>query len=153
MSNHPSSSSSQASIIAGLEYFSIVFTIAFALGAMRITLLVPQVGELVAVLMELPIILVVSWKTTKIIVQRRHLSNGVETRAIMGLVAFELLMVAELALSVMVFGKTAHEFATELVSSPPQIIGFCGQIVFGFFPMMENIISQHSQQQQRLKST
>eukprot|EP00957_Ditylum_brightwellii_P050886 3858940-Ditylum_brightwellii.AAC.1 len=127
-------------IIAGATYFSIVFAVAFLFGAIRVSLLVPRVGELMAVLIEIPIILIVSWKTMKATVRNQRISKDVRDRGIMGLVAFSLLMVAELTLSVVVFGKKASDFLEDVTSLAPQFIGLYGQVAYGLFPLLEERI-------------
>ena len=47
------------------------------------------------------------------------------------------LMLAELALSVLAFGKTPAEFVHELTSSPPHLLGLIGQILYGWMPFLE----------------
>lgn len=49
------------SALAGLAYFTLVFAAGFALGTARVLVLLPGVGETTAVLLELPLILTVSW--------------------------------------------------------------------------------------------
>ena len=46
---------------AGLAYFAVVFAIGFALGTLRILMLIPQFGELASVLAALPLMLFTSW--------------------------------------------------------------------------------------------
>ena len=55
----------------------------------------------------------------------------------MGSVAFGTLMVAEMILAVVAFGKTAGEFVQDLTSSKPHIIGLVGQVLYGLFPLIE----------------
>lgn len=54
----------------------------------------------------------------------------------MGSVAFGLLMMAEFLLAVQAFDKTLPEFAYELISSKPQMVGLAGQIVYALFPLV-----------------
>jgi hypothetical protein len=125
------------SALAGIAYFAIVFSVAFCFGAIRVSLLVPQVGALAAVLTELPLILVVSWKAVGWSVQKFDIPPIVINRTIMGVVAFLVLMGAELTLSVVASGKTASDFVSEIVSSTPQLIGLTGQVLYGLFPIIE----------------
>jgi hypothetical protein len=137
--------SSTSPIVAGLIYFCIVFGIAFVLGAVRVLVLVPRIGELYAVLIETPIILTISWMTMTWIVRLKQPQQQqcdtnvviVQNRIVTGLVAFFFLMIAEWLLSVVVFNKTTAEFLEELTSSRPQIIGLLGQVAYGLFPVME----------------
>ena len=48
-------------LTTGLRYFAGVFAVAFALGMVRTLWLVPRVGAIIAVAMEIPIILTFSW--------------------------------------------------------------------------------------------
>jgi hypothetical protein len=49
------------SLLTGAAYFVIVFAAAFALGALRVTFIVPAVGSVWATLLELPLTLAASW--------------------------------------------------------------------------------------------
>ena len=120
---------------ASIAYFAIVFGVAFFLGAFRIAILVPWIGELAAVCVEMPVILTVSWKATKWTVRSFNVSPyALMDRMLMGFLAFVWLMLAELALSVLAFGKTPAEFVHELTSSPPHLLGLIGQILYGWMP-------------------
>ena len=88
-------------------------------------------------LTELPLILVVSWRAVGWSVQKFDIPPRVTNRIIMGVVAFLVLMGAELTLSVVASGKTASEFVSEQLSSTPQLIGLTGQVLYGLFPIIE----------------
>jgi hypothetical protein len=129
-------------ISAGFIYFTIVFSIAFILGTIRVLVLVPQIGELCAVLTETPMILTVSWLTMRwiVITKQNHqpdITMVVQNRIVMGMAAFFFLMVAEWLLSVAVFNKTSPEFWKDLTSSPAKTIGLMCQVAYGLFPVME----------------
>ena len=87
-------------LVAGTTYFVIVFSAAIVLGTIRtIALRTGTVkSELVAVAIELPIVLNISWKISAWIVCNQHISFGSFDRSIMGLIAFCLLMSAEFLL-------------------------------------------------------
>ena len=55
---------------AGVLYFLGVFALGFILGAIRIFFLVPYSGPVVAVLVELPFILLVSWFFCRFLTRR-----------------------------------------------------------------------------------
>ena len=50
-----------ASLGAGLAYFAVVFAAGFVLGTLRVLVVAPHLGEIAAVVAELPIMLAVSW--------------------------------------------------------------------------------------------
>lgn len=121
---------------AGAIYFAIVFAAGFALGTVRVLFLIPQVGELLAVLLELPLMLGISWFASAKIIARFQVPPRIPARATMGAVAFALLMVAELTLSLTLFGSSINDFAQTL-TTPHGIIGLAGQILFGLMPVIQ----------------
>lgn len=125
-----------AAIRAGFVYFLIVFAIGFGLGAIRVGFIIPRIGELAATLAELPVMLALAWPLCRRIVHRFGVPPGVSARLAMGLVAFGLLMLAELALSVTLAGRTpAQHWA--LYHGLAAQIGLAGQIIFAAFPLMQ----------------
>lgn len=121
-------------ITAGVRYFAIVFAIAFALGTIRTIWLVPAVGATIAVLIELPIILIVSLVAARFIVRRTPtMTSGVALGA--GLIAFALLMAAEAALAVFAFGMGMMDWLDSLIRMPGPI-GLAGQILFALMPFI-----------------
>lgn len=122
---------------AGFFYFAVVFAAGFVLGTLRVLVVAPVFGEIGAVLIELPIILAISWFACSLIVQRLSVPPRVSDRALMGAGAFVLLMMAELALSVVIFGRSPAEFANSLATLPGAL-GLAGQIAFATFPLLQS---------------
>jgi hypothetical protein len=124
------------SIRAGLLYFVMVFSLGFLLGTVRVLVLIPRLGELVSTCIELPIILSAAWLASDWLITRLQVSSQWWTRLSMGLIAFGLLMAAELALSVWLVGNTVQEhFAA--YGTLPHAIGLAGQAVFALIPLIQ----------------
>lgn len=120
---------------AGLAYWAITFAIAFVLGTIRVLAIAPALGsETLAVMLELPVMLLVSWTVARRVVARSQPMNG-QARLAMGAFAFALLMAAEALLAVLAFGQSAGEWAASLFVVPG-IIGLAGQAVFALMPAL-----------------
>jgi hypothetical protein len=124
------------SILAGAAYFAIVFTTAFALGAIRVTYVVPAVGGLWATVLELPFTLVASWIVCGWLVRSfaiRSLGQAVG----MAVTAFALLMPAEAAFSIL-FGRNLADFIESWATAAGGL-GLAGQIAFGLLPIVRRL--------------
>ncbi len=123
-----------APIVAGVGYFVVVFLAGFALGTARVLLIAPRLGEGVAVALELPLMLAVSWIACGWAIGRWRVRGRTPERGIMGALAFLLLMAAELALA-LAFGRS---FAQHLAAyaTGPDALGLAGQIAFAVFPLL-----------------
>lgn len=55
----------------------------------------------------------------------------------MGVIAFALLMIAELALSIIVFRRSSAEFLREF-GTPAGAIGFMSQAAYGIMPLLRS---------------
>jgi heme/copper-type cytochrome/quinol oxidase subunit 4 len=124
------------SATAGFAYFAIVFGIGFVLGTVRVLVAVPRFGALVSELIELPIILTAAWIVCDRLSARLHVARRSRPRLTMGAVAFALLMIAELALSVSLFGNSVSEHFARY-GSLPGALGLAGQILFAAFPLLQ----------------
>jgi hypothetical protein len=124
------------SFVAGLAYFAAVFAAGFVLGTVRVLLLAPVVGESLAVAVELPIMLSLSWVACKGIAKRFQVPSDLPSRAWMGGSAFGLLMVAEMGVSLFMFGRP---FSAHLAHyrEVPALLGLAGQIAFAAFPAIQ----------------
>ncbi|WP_422029169.1 hypothetical protein [Roseovarius sp.] len=122
-------------VSAGAVYFLVVFAVGFALGTFRVLVLLPRVGELTAVMLELPVMLVVSWVCAGWLVGRFRVPGRVADRLVMGSAGFGLLMVAEWMLAVFVFDRP---MAAQLAHYArwPGAIGLAGQVAFGVMPVL-----------------
>ena len=85
-----------AVIRAAAVYFGVVFAAAFALGMLRMLVLAPALGPLLAVALELPAVLALSWLVAGRVL--RHWPMALRGRTAMGALAFALLMAAEAGL-------------------------------------------------------
>lgn len=124
-----------AAVKAGAAYFALVFACGFVLGAVRVTWLAPTVGATRAVLVELPFMLIVSWLACGWTLRRFHVPSAVLTRAGMGILAFGLLIGAELMLSLVAFGGSPAAFLAAYRNSDA-VIGLAGQLVFAALPLV-----------------
>ena len=125
-----------AVIKAGLAYFGAVFVVGFILGAVRVLVLVPRLGETASVLLEVPVILAVSWRVSGWTTREFRVSSAVPRRLLMGVVAFALLMLAEMGVSVFAFGRSIEDHFAAYRSSLG-VIGLIAQIAFAFIPLMQ----------------
>ena len=112
-----------------------MFAAGFALGTVRVLLLVPQLGELLAGLAELPVMLGISWIACAKVIARFQVPRRIRPRLTMGAIAFGLLMLAEVILSLTLFGRSTNDFA-EGLTTPHGMIGLGGQVLFGLMPAM-----------------
>jgi hypothetical protein len=124
------------SIPAGLAYFGCVFAVGFALGVLRTVLIVPLLGETVAVAIELPIILPVAWIVSRWLTQRFKIPARLLPRAMMGVSAFILLMAGELSISLSLAGRSVIEHL-QLYREASHMLGLAGQIAFALFPALQ----------------
>lgn len=120
---------------AGAHYFSVVFLAGVVLGTVRIVLVAPRIGALAAVCIELPLMLTLSWlaagvtlRTWKVVRSRNALWIG-------GL-AFALLMLAETALALWVFGRGLDRQLAGY-RTPEGVVGLTGQLVFALIPALK----------------
>lgn len=125
----------RAAVAAGGAYFALVFAAGFVLGTLRALVLVPRVGETVAVTLELPVMLAVSWLACGRVLDRFAVPRSPRHRLVMGGVAFLLLMAAELAVSVLAFGRSPAEHVAGY-RSWAAASGLAAQILFAAFPLL-----------------
>src|SRR5664279_1961006 len=96
----------------------------------------PRLGALAGVLLEAPIVLTVSWIASRWCCRRWHVSQNGAIRALMGAVAFSVLMVLELGISVAAFGETVEHYIEQFGTSPGAT-GLAMQICFAMIPSVQ----------------
>jgi hypothetical protein len=123
---------------AGIAYFALVFALGFVLGTAR-TLLLRDAsggGRLLAVLIELPIMLGASWFLCRSVVRRFAVAPTLAARAVMGGIAFALLMLAELGLGTLLAGRTPGEHFA-LYRQASYALGLAAQMAFALMPLLQ----------------
>lgn len=119
-------------IRAGLRYGVEAFALGFALALIRIPLLVPVLGEIAAVLTEIPVMLAAMLLRARAIVRRSRIRTAMQRMA-MGLTGFVLLMVCEWGLA-LVLGQGSQAWLDSLATMPGAI-GLAGQVMFAMLPL------------------
>lgn len=127
-----------AALRAGAIYFAMIFAIGFVLGTIRVLAVVPQFGETAAVLIELPVMLALSWAACAWLVRRFAVPRRTGDRLIMGGLAFLLLMSGEVGVSVFAFGRTVAEHLQTFRTADAQL-GLAGQLLFAGFPLIQMV--------------
>lgn len=121
---------------AGVTYFALVFAAGFLLGSVRVLALEPALGGTAAVVLELPVMLAISWLACGWTLRRWRVLPGLAHRLVMGLSAFGLLMAAETATGMLLMGRSAAEQWAALMS-PSGRLGLAAQIAFAVFPLLQ----------------
>jgi hypothetical protein len=126
----------RAALMAGAVYFVLIFLLGFLLGTVR-TILVGESGDrLRAVLIELPIMLAASWFVCGQVVRRCAVADAPAPRLAMGGFAFALLMLAELGVGALLFGRTPAEHFL-LYREASYAIGLVAQVLFAAMPLAQ----------------
>lgn len=121
---------------AGLAYFAIVFGVGFLLGIFRVLVLLPALGERSAVMLELPIMLAICWFSSQWLIALFDVVDWLMPRLFMGGLAFALLMVGEVSISIFGFGRTLAEHIASY-RNVSEILGLFAQLAFGMFPAIQ----------------
>ncbi len=120
---------------AGALYAIIVFLIGFILGTIRVLLVAPRLGETTAVILEAPMMLAASWFVCRWCVDRLDVRRTVPARLLMGLVAFLVLMSAEVELGIVLDRSIIDQLA--MYKSASGAIGLAAQVIFAMFPVLQ----------------
>jgi ABC-type uncharacterized transport system permease subunit len=118
---------------AGLVYFAIVYAAGFGLGTLRVLVVAPALGAFAAVLVELPIMLAVSWITCGLVLKR--LAVPKDARLTMAATALVLLLLAEISTGVFAFGQTPADAIARMLAADNRL-GLLGQLLFAAFPLL-----------------
>lgn len=119
--------------LAVVGYFALVFGAGFILGTARVLLVAPKIGAVAATLIELPIMLALSWWVARVLMRRLRSPGRTSDPMLVGWVAFGLLMGVELILGVWGFGRTLPEQMQAWASSEG-LLGLVGQLGFALMP-------------------
>lgn len=135
-------------LIAGVVYFAAVFSLGFLLGTVRVLVAAPRLGELGAVLLELPVMLTASWLICGVLMARFGVDARPSARGLMSVTALVLLLIAEPVGAMLLFGRTPGELL-ESYRTPVAIMGLASQIAFVLFPLFRPRSAPAKQRSQR----
>jgi hypothetical protein len=121
-------------LIAAVVYFALVFAVGTILGTLRVLVVAPEIGGVAAVLLELPLMLGVSWFVARTLVMRLRRPVTTADLTIMGSAALVLLLGTEFLLGVWGFGRSSAEQLTAWLT-PEGVLGLLGQLAFGAIPL------------------
>ena len=124
----------RAVVKAAVAYFAVAFAAGFVLGAIREIVVVPRLGGLAAVAIEVPVMLAISWIAAGAIVRRFAVPADAAPRLVMGGLAFVLLQAAEVALA-SALGTSPMAYVAAL-ATPRGALGLAAQVVFAFIPLL-----------------
>jgi hypothetical protein len=124
----------KTALTAALAYSAIVFAAGFALGTLRVLVVAPRLGAPLAVLLEAPIMLAISWFACAFCIRR--LPPGAASNLAMGATALVLLQAAELVLAVVAFGRTPADYVHNL-GTLAGAEGLAAQLIFALFPAIQ----------------
>lgn len=96
--------------MAGLVYFALVFGAGLVLGALRVSFLVPRLGERVAELSEMPLMFAVIVIAARFVVRRFAVPPSMNARLGTGLLGLGLLLAAELVLAVVLQDRSLADY-------------------------------------------
>lgn len=100
-------------LTTSLIYFGLMFATGFALAPVRILLLAPRLGERLAELVELPLMILISWQLAAWLMCRRMMPYRRWQRLYVGVLALMLMLLAEFWVVVFMRELTlAEHFAT-----------------------------------------
>jgi hypothetical protein len=97
-------------IRAGLLYFALTFGAGFVLGPIRVLWLVPRIGARVAELVELPVMLAITWLAARWVTRQLRVPDGWRARLGMGTFAAVLMLAAEFSLVLRLRGLTLEDY-------------------------------------------
>ena len=120
--------------VGGL-YFAIVFAAGFAFGAVRELFLIPSFGSLMAHILEVPLMLAVSFAAVIFLVRQFSVARSWGERISMGLFAFGLLILAEIGVGLGLMGLDPGEMITGYRTIEKQL-GLAAQILFAAMPAL-----------------
>ncbi len=121
---------------AGAAYFAAIFAAGFVLGTIRVLFLVPRLGELAAVALEIPLMLALAWWICGRIIAWLAVPSRTVDRAGMGAAALMLLWGGETLLALS-FGTSLRDIPEGLATAPGAL-GLVGQLGFAAFPLVRH---------------
>jgi hypothetical protein len=116
-------------------YALLTFAVGFGLGTVRVLWLAPWIGDSRAILLELPLMLAVSYLVARWAVAHWQVPPLAGKRLAMGGMAFAVLMLYEAIVSVALFGNSLNGHLARYLT-PTAWPGLAAQFVFAAMPVI-----------------
>ena len=119
---------------AGLLYFALTFAAGFALGAIRVTWVEPKLGQRIAELLEMPVMLLVLVLAARWVIRYLEVCGRPAARLGMGGIALACMLLAEFVVVLAVRGLTLREYLA--ARDPVSGIAYLGTLaIFALAPL------------------
>lgn len=129
---------SRALLQSGLAYFAAVYVFGFVAGTAREMLLKPALGGTAGLLIEAPVMVVVSYLVARWVVRNTGGAGGYLTaweKLAIGLIAFTMLIAAEIALGRLMRGWSISDWLDHLATADG-LISLLLFVAFALMPML-----------------
>ena len=136
MSDNSAPPTTMAGVKASVMYFAMVMGTGFVLGAIRLPLLVPRLGERVAELLEMPVMLLVVIVAARYVVRRFSIPPQPRARLLIGVSALILVVFAELGLAAAIQDLSVGQY----IASRDRVSGSVYLFVLLLFALMPYIL-------------
>jgi hypothetical protein len=126
---------------AGVIYFLLIFAAGFLLGVIRIKLVIPNFGALAGLLIELPLILTLSWLACRLVIRKLRVPADIQPRLVMGAVALALMLLSETAVAIIGLDQRlgAHIDQYGTVNG---LIGLAALLLFAAMPLLRITVTR-----------
>ncbi len=121
---------------AGITYFGLVFGTGFILGTIRVLLIVPQVGERLAELLEAPFMLAVMILAARWVVRKFQVPPTLAQRLPIGFLALVLIVLLEFTVVLGLRGLTIDEY----FQTRDPVSGAVYYLMLGLFALMPYLV-------------
>jgi hypothetical protein len=121
-------------LTAGTAYFLILFALGFVLGTLRVVVLAPQFGQLIATTAEVPVMLAAAFYVCRWSVRHWQVPSESAIRWAMVVWFLALLFTFETLLGALLFGRMPTEQWAALATLVG-MLGLCAQIIAAILPV------------------
>ena len=123
-------------MLSGALYFALTYAAGFALGALRETFVTPRLGRLAATLIEMPLMLAVSFAAAQFVIRRSASLPDFSERFVIGITAFILLLAAEVVLARVLRGWSLEQWTGHFKTGE----GAVSLLMFALFAVMPLLV-------------
>lgn len=128
-------------LLAAVLYFLLVFGAGFVLGTVRVLFLVPLLGERIAELLEMPLMLGVIFFAARWIIRHRLDDRRLISTLSVGFIAMGLVLIADLAVGMLLRGMSS----TEVFFDRDPVSGAAYYVSLLLFAVMPAILARRRQ--------